>query len=65
MNTMKKEDMIKEQQELVFNIGLNVVKGLRHVSRLIGAVGRVDYLGMEIDKVTAKPAPQIEEKKDA
>lgn len=66
MQTMKREDMEKEQRELVFNIGVAVVNAGRHVSRLLGAIGRVDYLGMELDKITPKAAPQIvEEKKDA
>ncbi len=62
MQTMKREDMEKEQKELLLNIGINVFRALRHASRLLGAVGRVDYLTEEINKVTPKPVavPDLE-----
>lgn len=63
MNTMKREDMEKEQQELIVAIGVNVVRVFRHIARFINAVGRVDYLSTEIEKVT--PKPENKEVKDA
>jgi len=47
MNTMKKEDMLKEQAQLVENIGKNFLY-------LVGIAGRWGFLQNEIDKVTPK-----------
>lgn len=66
MNTMKREDMEKEQKELLLMIGVNAFKVARHISRFLGAVGRCDFLTEEISKVTPVPAPKVvEEEKSA
>lgn len=65
MNTMKKEDMQKEQGKMIMQIGYLVMNMLQPVSQLLGAVGRVTYLQNQINLVTPKPEIKPQEKKDA
>ena len=67
MNTMKKEDMITEKNQVLTQMGVIAFNLLHPFVQLFGGVQRVMYLQAEIDKVTPKPAPIAvapEEKKE-
>lgn len=59
MNTMKKEDMMLEQGNLIAQIGYDTMRILKPLAQLLGAVGRVNFLQSEIEKVTPKQKPAV------
>lgn len=61
MNTMKKEDMEKERDNLITQAGLQTISSLKPLSDLLAIVGRALFLQSQINLATAKPAPKTEE----
>ena len=63
MNTMKKEDIIKEKEQLTYAGWQETVRVLTPIARLLSAVTRELFLNEELRKVTPRPAPQPEPEK--
>ena len=58
MNTMKKEEMLKEKGELIVQVGYMTMGILQPVVQLFGAVGRLAYLAAKIAEATPHKAPE-------
>lgn len=63
MNTMKRDDMLKERHELTWAIGSHAIHFLVPFCNLMSGVARWMYLEEEIKKVAAKPQVVKEEPK--
>lgn len=63
--------MLKEQDDLVGFVGNTVTRLLTPVSQILVAIGRLNYLQIELQKVIPQQKPELvkepekEEKKDA
>jgi hypothetical protein len=60
---MKKEDMQKEQAQLVQQVGYITIQALSPIAQILGAIGRIRFLESEIQRVTPKPEEKKEESK--
>lgn len=61
MNTPKKDDLIKEINEIVPQIGMEAVRFFKPVVMLISAVTRYAYLEQQLQRVIPKPTQKEEE----
>lgn len=59
---MKKEDLLKEKEELEQTILFQAVRIFVPIVNIISAIQRHMYIANEVDKITPKPAPIKPEK---
>lgn len=61
MNTMKRDDMIKERNDITWSIGFQTTRLLTPFVSIFSGVARWLYLDEEIKKATPKPQMVKEE----
>lgn len=64
MQTMKKEDMEKEREQLIMQVGHLAFHILQPLATILPGVGRLAYLQQELDKLKPIYKPKLEVSKD-
>ena len=60
MNTMKRDDMLKEKHQLTYTMGMKAIRLLSPIVELFSCVGRCMFLDEEIKKSQPKEKTDAE-----